>query len=468
MHFAEDQEALGVVAGQMEAMPTECTCPRKSSKQNRCGPMKRIPDFNLLNIPSSIDMYEVMAHYIMPRLPDGYRIKTDAINLQHQQRRSSLMKYAMPELKRRSQKRDSNVVTELLEPTSSPRQLFPVMSYKRAFQVEIQEAARFDNAVVRLGELEDKGMENSDQKAVPQDRKDVYMLSRFLKDLDKLKLAQCPKFQKTLNDSLILNSPKKERGSSAAEGQGEIVGAGDAQVWANALKIIEGDEMKREESRGSFVEDEKCRFCQEKEEAGKSYSNMGHWSSRDVHDVKFNEDKFTIQFRTGRLGYFGFAANRYSNLPFQVDLEFRTFSLFAIIQALNLFYFQTWELKPDTKNLNLITFTLTAAVVSVDISISAEGVRLNTIQGCSPSPFQGLLNQFMEFKALKEVLLKSAVDVFPEEGSDATIYTEGSCEKHNVMEGHLYECMASVAMSHNFSWSRWNLLAGESIFRGVM
>lgn len=70
----------------------------------------------------------------------------------------------------------------------------------------------------------------------------------------------------------------------------------------------------------------------------------------------------------------------------------------------------------------------------------------------------------MDFKELKAVLLASSVDLFPEEGSDATIYTEGSCEKHNIMEKHLYECMASVAMSHNFSWSRWNLLAGE--FRG--
>lgn len=99
--------------------------------------------------------------------------------------------------------------------------------------------------------------------------------------------------------------------------------------------------------------------------------------------------------------------------------------------------------------------------MSVDISISDKGVRLNTIQGCSPAPFQDILNTFMEFKRLKEILLRSAVDLFPEEGSDATIYTEGSCEKHNVMESHLYDCMASVALSHNFSWSRWNLLAGE-------
>lgn len=28
----------------------------------------------------------------------------------------------------------------------------------------------------------------------------------------------------------------------------------------------------------------------------------GKWSARDIHDTKFNEDKLSIQFRTGRLG----------------------------------------------------------------------------------------------------------------------------------------------------------------------
>lgn len=336
MHLEEDQEAARAMGGEgdpeMDAA-RECTCARKCNRrkggQGSFAQMKRIPDFNLLNIPANIDMYEVMAKYIMPRLPDGYRIKTDAINLQHQQRRNSLMKYAMPELKRRSQKRDSNVVTELLEPTSSPRNLFPVMAYRRAFQVEVRETAT-DN-YLRLTE------ESSTPLDGHEDRKDVYMLSRFLTDLDKLKLEQCPKFQKTLNESLILNKPGCG-GTGGGGGGGGLTttddesgrgGSVDAELWANALKIIEGEAATtREQSRSSFIvggDEEKCRFCREKEEAGKSYANMGHWSSRDVHDVKFNEDKFTIQFRTGRLGYFGFAANRYSNLPFQVRMRFHFF-----------------------------------------------------------------------------------------------------------------------------------------------
>lgn len=32
------------------------------------------------------------------------------------------------------------------------------------------------------------------------------------------------------------------------------------------------------------------------------------------------------------------------------------------------------------------------------------------------------------------------------------------CEKDFVTESHLYECMAQMALTHNFMWSRWNNL----------
>lgn len=31
-----------------------------------------------------------------------------------------------------------------------------------------------------------------------------------------------------------------------------------------------------------------------------------------------------------------------------------------------------------------------------------------------------------------------------------------ACEKNIVMESHLYTCMACLALTHNFMWSRWN------------
>lgn len=60
--------------------------------------------------------------------------------------------------------------------------------------------------------------------------------------------------------------------------------------------------------------------------SGETLAPVGKWSNRDVHDVKFNEEKLSIQFKFGRLGTFGLAINWYNNLPFQA-----------------------WELKPDVK-----------------------------------------------------------------------------------------------------------------------
>lgn len=70
-----------------------------------------------------------------------------------------------------------------------------------------------------------------------------------------------------------------------------------------------------------------------------------------------------------------------------------------------------------------------------------------------------MIGKTLPLEAIKQTLISSAVDIFPEE--DAFCYTEGSCEKNYVMEMHLYACMSTLSLSHNFSWSRWNLLAGS-------
>ncbi|XP_065363321.1 uncharacterized protein LOC135956697 [Calliphora vicina] len=163
---------------------------------------------------------------------------------------------------------------------------------------------------------------------------------------------------------------------------------------------------------------------------------LGKWSTRDVHDTKFNEDKLSIQFRTGRMGIFGFALNRYSNMPYQ-----------------------TWEIKPDLKCPENILFSFTASLVSLDITITSQGFCVNNFQGGSTASINEMIGKTLSLDAIKQILISSAVDIFPDE--DAFCYTEGSCEKNYVMEMHLYACMSTLSLSHNFSWSRWNLLAGS-------
>ena len=77
------------------------------------------------------------------------------------------------------------------------------------------------------------------------------------------------------------------------------------------------------------------------------------WSTQDVHDIKYNEEKQIITFRTGRLGIHGLAAFKYVNLPFQ-----------------------SWELKPESGKSNGggVILSITAAIVQVEFIVRVSGL----------------------------------------------------------------------------------------------
>lgn len=87
------------------------------------------------------------------------------------------------------------------------------------------------------------------------------------------------------------------------------------------------------------------------------------WSTKYVHDVKFNEEKQTIAFRVGRLGIHGLAGYKFANLPFQ-----------------------SWELKPETgKSGRLhagVVLTVAAATIQAEfvIRVSLSACQITSIQ----------------------------------------------------------------------------------------
>ncbi|OAD52157.1 Axonemal 84 kDa protein [Eufriesea mexicana] len=135
------------------------------------------------------------------------------------------------------------------------------------------------------------------------------------------------------------------------------------------------------------------------------------WSTKDVHDVKFNEEKQTIAFRTGRLGIHGLAGYR------------------------------------DYAGVVLV---VTAATVQAEFVIREDRVCLNSFTGASSTPLKGMLGEYFELECLIEV----GCDLFPER--DAASYLKGFSIKHPIAERHLRECMALLSTSYAFSWSRWN------------
>ncbi|XP_076630391.1 dynein axonemal intermediate chain 7 [Colletes latitarsis] len=159
------------------------------------------------------------------------------------------------------------------------------------------------------------------------------------------------------------------------------------------------------------------------------------WSTRDVHDIKYNEEKQTIAFRSGKLGVHGLAAYKFANLPFQ-----------------------SWELKPEmgkTGRLNGgVVLSVTGATVQAEFIVRNDQVCLNSLVGGSSKPLEGLLKEFIDLESLIERMQQVGCDLFPER--DAASYVKGLATKHPIVEKHLRECMALLSKAYTFAWSRWN------------
>ncbi|XP_003492530.2 protein CASC1 isoform X1 [Bombus impatiens] len=159
------------------------------------------------------------------------------------------------------------------------------------------------------------------------------------------------------------------------------------------------------------------------------------WSTKHVHDVKFNEEKQTITFRTGRLGIHGLAGYKYANLPFQ-----------------------SWELKPEMGKSGRehagVVLSITAATIQAEFVVREDRVCLNSLTGAASTPIKEIIGEYFELECLIERLQQVGCDLFPER--DAASYLKGLSIKHPVAEKHLRECMALLSTSYIFSWSRWN------------
>lgn len=105
-------------------------------------------------------------------------------------------------------------------------------------------------------------------------------------------------------------------------------------------------------------------------------------------------------------------------------------------------------------------FTLTAAQLVMEVSVSEQGITLNTLQGSNnPAVLSNIIGNTIKLDELIKLMRNAACDVFADD--DAFCYTETSCEKNFVMEMHVYHCIAYFCSSHNFAWSRWNSQAGS-------
>ncbi|XP_026322716.1 protein CASC1-like isoform X1 [Hyposmocoma kahamanoa] len=158
------------------------------------------------------------------------------------------------------------------------------------------------------------------------------------------------------------------------------------------------------------------------------------WTTNYINDYKYNEDKFTIQFRTGVLWPIGIGTLRYNNMPFQ-----------------------GWELKPDPNSKGVLV-VVTGVCVTVTWLCVGNKVKLKFIANATTNALKEHFNKKYTVKRMVQIMRGAAVDLFPE--FDGHTYVEGSCPKEWAMERHLYHAMAFLSRSYNFQWSRWNVQGG--------
>lgn len=162
------------------------------------------------------------------------------------------------------------------------------------------------------------------------------------------------------------------------------------------------------------------------------------WTTCNIYDPKFNEEKQVLSFRTGKISPIGLATFRFVNLPFQA-----------------------WEMRPDWKGPpGGVFLSITAATVIVEFIIKANEVCLNQLQNATSIALQDIVGIFYPPHKLVRLMRQGGVDLFPQH--DAYLYVEGVTPKHYIAEKHLYNCMSLLCTTYNFSWSRWNLLAGRN------
>ncbi|KAJ2943314.1 hypothetical protein O0L34_g12120 [Tuta absoluta] len=158
------------------------------------------------------------------------------------------------------------------------------------------------------------------------------------------------------------------------------------------------------------------------------------WTNNYINEFKYNEEKLSVQFRTGVLWPIGIACLKYGNLPYQ-----------------------GWDLRPDPKGKGVV-LVVTGINNTVTWHIVSNAVKLVFISNATTRAMKDHFHKKYSVKKMVQLMREAACDFFPD--FDAHNQCSGTCPKEWAMERHLYHAMAFLSRSYNFQWSRWNVEQG--------
>lgn len=147
--------------------------------RKRPQPTKVVEDFDIMNIPSHIDLSGLMREFFMPNMPDGYTIKT----------RETDTGDAPTAIKS---------ITDILCETNSPRWLFPKRAETRPLHIV------------------EKPSTNDDEPG-----QSTYMFSQMLKELNELWEQQEPFFERQNEENSEMLSISVTEGQDTVDAESE-------------------------------------------------------------------------------------------------------------------------------------------------------------------------------------------------------------------------------------------------------
>lgn len=274
---------------------------------------KIIEDFNLLDIPKKINLKPLFDEFIIPMIPEGCEIVFKTKKLFDESGRDCFVT-----------ENKHYTIHDIVYQTEQPKSL--VFTFRTRKILKIVKKLQEENVdITKISEVEghENEIENDEpsetcknQILSPDDGKEVYMLSKFIKDLDELIETEKPLFDKKVKKITSKLSKTNEKSVSRKNSTDISLTKKNSKSQMDANEAdsdadsdTDNEEIEKENAHRSLI-DSKFKSANFKR-------CFGRWSTRDIHDSKFNEEKLTVQFRTGRLGYFALATNRFSNFPYQ-------------------------------------------------------------------------------------------------------------------------------------------------------
>ncbi|XP_035777944.1 uncharacterized protein LOC118459034 [Anopheles albimanus] len=170
---------------------------------------------------------------------------------------------------------------------------------------------------------------------------------------------------------------------------------------------------------------------------------LGRWSSKPIVRQSYDPDQRIVTFWTDRLGVYGLAARRYSQLPFQ-----------------------HWMLRRGdrTTEPSATVALKTATGLELAFHVTTEGYRLEVVpESIERSSANAPLalprsDTALTLDELERLLVKLNLHLFPQ--PDTCFYAAGAIAlKHDAMEMHNLQCLAVFCLTHQLEWCLWNRYA---------